>query len=171
MLYVYAADLETQEGVNRTRLATEYPVIPASWMEARHCMMERQAGTRTPEGWSTKMALEMRMKIIHFGNTVHWFMVEPSKTSVWKLLDTSRVVLKVNEAVRIASSKAKHILNSKSEFHQAPLIRQVVAHGLSGDQGEDLVVVRRGGGAGRGRVRGARGRGRRGRSARVKGKV
>ena len=53
-------------------------------MEARPCMMERQAGMCMPEGWSTKMALEMRMTIIHFGNTVHWFMVEPSKTSVWK---------------------------------------------------------------------------------------
>ena len=50
----------------------------------------------------------------------------------------------VNEAIRIASSKAVHVLNSWSEFHQAPLIMQVVAHGLAGEQGEDLVVVRRG---------------------------
>ena len=50
----------------------------------------------------------------------------------------------VNEAIRIASSKAVHVLNSRSKFHQAPLIRQVVAHGLAGEQGEDLVVVRRG---------------------------
>ena len=53
----------------------------------------------------------------------------------------------MNEAVRIASSKAEIILNSKSAFHEAPLIRQVVAHGLDGEQGEDLVVVRRRGGA------------------------
>ena len=68
----------------------------------------------------------------------------------------------VNEAIIIASSKAVHVLNSRSEFHQAPLIRQVVAHGLAGEQGEDLVVVRRGGGGGRGRGGRARGRGRRG---------
>ena len=47
-------------------------------------------------------------------------------------------------AARIASSKAVHVLNSRSEFYQAPLIRQVVAHGLAGEKGEDLVVVRRG---------------------------
>ena len=40
--------------------------------------------------------------------------------------------------------KAVHVLNSRSKFHQAPLIRQVVAHGLGWEQGEDLVVVRRG---------------------------
>ena len=50
----------------------------------------------------------------------------------------------VNEAIRIASSKAVHVLKGRSKFHQAPLIRQVVAHGLAGEQGEDLVVVRRG---------------------------
>ena len=101
-------------------------------------MMERQAGMRMPEGWSTKMALEMRM--VH-GGTKQDFSMEV--VGCFK----SCLERQVNEAVRIASSKAKHILNSKSEFHQAPLIRQVVAHGLSGDQGEDLVVVRRRGGA------------------------
>ena len=29
----------------------------------------------------------------------------------------------VNEAVRISSTEAEHILNSRSEFHQAPIIR------------------------------------------------
>ena len=82
--HVYVADLETQEGGNRTRLAAEYPVIPACWMKARPSMMERQAEMRIPEGWSTKMALEMRMTIIHFGSTVHWFMMDPSKIAVWK---------------------------------------------------------------------------------------
>ena len=61
----------------------------------------------------------------------------------------------VNEAVRITSSKAKHILNSKSEFHQAPLPPEWGPGGGPGG-GEE------GGGAGRGRVGGARGRGRRG---------
>ena len=43
----------------------------------------------------------------------------------------------VNEAVRIGSSQADILLNSKSEFHQAPLTRMVAFSGLHGDQGED----------------------------------
>ena len=43
----------------------------------------------------------------------------------------------VNEAVRISSSQADILLNSKSEFHQAPLTRLVAFTGLHGDQGED----------------------------------
>ena len=73
----------------------------------------------------------------------------------------------VNEAVRIGNSKADHVLNSRSEFHQAPLIRQVVTHGLLGEHVEELVGNGgrgSGGGWGRGRGRGAgaRGQGRRG---------
>ena len=50
-----------------------------------------------------------------------------------------RICLKrqVNEAVRISSSQADILLNSKSEFHQAPLTRLVAFMGLHGDQGED----------------------------------
>ena len=43
----------------------------------------------------------------------------------------------VNELVRISSSQADILLNSKSEFHQAPLTRLVAFTGLHGDQGED----------------------------------
>ena len=43
----------------------------------------------------------------------------------------------VNESVRISSSQADILLNSKSEFHQAPLTRLVAFTGLHGDQGED----------------------------------
>ena len=68
----------------------------------------------------------------------------------------------VNKGVRIASSKGEHVLNSRRKFYQAPLIRQVVAHGLAGEQGDVFVVVRRGGGGGKGRGGRARGRGRRG---------
>ena len=65
-----------------------------------------------------------------------------------------------NEAVRITSSKAEVILNSKSEFHQAPIRRVVASAGLQALQGEEQgwVAVRR-----RGTARGARatrGRGR-----------
>ena len=43
----------------------------------------------------------------------------------------------VNESVRISSSQADVLLNSKNEFHQAPLTRLVASTGLHGDQGED----------------------------------
>ena len=53
-------------------------------------------------------------------------------------------VRQVNEAVRIIISEAGCIMNSKSEFHQAPLVRVVPTTGLLEEQG------REGGGAGRG---------------------
>ena len=54
---------------------------------------------------------------------------------------------RANEAVRISSNTADHILNSKSEFHQAPIVRVVTTNGLQMEQGEEEVVVRgRGGG-------------------------
>ena len=36
----------------------------------------------------------------------------------------------INEAVRITSSQADFIMNSKSEFHQAPIVRVVATNGL-----------------------------------------
>ena len=71
----------------------------------------------------------------------------------------------VNEAVRISNTEAEHILNSRSEFHQAPIIRQVVVHGLEAEQGEEEAGGR---GAGWGADRGARGAGR-GRGRRAQG--
>ena len=82
----------------------------------------------------------------------------------------SCVERQINEAVRKGSSKVDHILNSKTKFHQAPLIRQVMAHGLAGEQGEDLVVLRRGGGRSRGGSL-QQGQRKEGRGANVKGKV
>ena len=38
----------------------------------------------------------------------------------------------VNEAVRIGSSKADSIMNSKTEFNQAPLVRVVPVSGWVG---------------------------------------
>ena len=43
----------------------------------------------------------------------------------------------VNEAVRIGSSQADVLLNSKSELHQATLTKMVAISGLDGDQGKD----------------------------------
>ena len=48
----------------------------------------------------------------------------------------SCLVRQVNEAVRIGSSKAESIMNSKAEFHQAPLVRVVTVVGLEEEQGE-----------------------------------
>ena len=42
----------------------------------------------------------------------------------------------VNEAVRIGSSKAEVLMNSKAEFHQAPLVRVMTVVGLEEEQGE-----------------------------------
>ena len=55
----------------------------------------------------------------------------------------------INEAVRITSSQADFIMNSKSEFHQAPIVRVVATNGLQSEQGEDhgwVAVGDRGGG-------------------------
>ena len=76
----------------------------------------------------------------------------------------------VNEAVRVTSSRAHTLLNSKNEFHQTPIIRVVAASGLHGDQGESQEATIatswdgwRGRGQGRGGTRGAgRSRGQRG---------
>ena len=63
----------------------------------------------------------------------------------------------VNEAVRIEMSMADCMMNSKSEFHQAPLVRVVPVMGLREEQG----VEEQGGGV-QGGVRGSRGGGARG---------
>ena len=64
----------------------------------------------------------------------------------------------MNEALRITCSIAEHIRNSCSEFHQAPVVRQVTTSGLGNEQGEEEEHLGRGAGRG-GRVnnRGARG--------------
>ena len=71
----------------------------------------------------------------------------------------SCLVRQVNEAVRIEMSTADCVMNSKSEFHQAPLVRVVPVNGLVEEQGAG-VDPRQAGGGGRGG--GGRGRGGRG---------
>ena len=74
----------------------------------------------------------------------------------------SCLVRQVDEAVRIDSCKADCLMNSKTEFHQAPLVRVVPTTGLLDEQ-EDRVELRESRGRGRGvRVGGARGGGVRG---------
>ena len=47
---------------------------------------------------------------------------------------TSCLGRQVHEAVRITRTEAEIILNSKSEFHQAPLVRVVATTGLQEEQ-------------------------------------
>ena len=48
------------------------------------------------------------------------------------------------EAVIITSSQADLIMNSKSKFHQASIVRVVATNGLQTDQGEDKGWVKTG---------------------------
>ena len=79
----------------------------------------------------------------------------------------------VHESVRISRTEAEFILNSKSEFHQAPLVRVVATTGLQEEQSPAAsqgVGEARGGRSGReaGRGRG-RGAGRGGATRRMRG--
>ena len=79
---------------------------------------------------------------------------------------TSSLCRQVHEAVRISRTQAEVILNSKSEFHQAPLVRVVAMTGLQEDQspaaGQGAGGRGQGVGAGAGERQGTRGRGLRG---------
>ena len=77
----------------------------------------------------------------------------------------SCLVRQVNEAVRIMISEAGCIMNSKSEFHQAPLVRVVPTTGLLEEQGREGGGAG-GGGQGRGSSVGRSSRGGRGRRIR-----
>ena len=50
----------------------------------------------------------------------------------------------INEAVRITSTQADFIMNSKSEFHQASIVRVVATNGLKTEQEEDKGWVKTG---------------------------
>ena len=67
----------------------------------------------------------------------------------------SAMARQVNEGVRIKRSKADCMMNSKSEFHQHPVVRVVPMRGIQQEQGEEQ--------------RGGRGRGQRGRGQRRQG--
>ena len=72
------------------------------------------------------------------------------------------LVRQVNEGVRIQKSRAHCVMNSKSEFHQHPVVRIVPMRGVQEEQGEGRGTGRGGGrGRGQGRGRGPRGASRR----------
>ena len=49
----------------------------------------------------------------------------------------SSMARQVNEGVRIKRSKANCLMNSKSEFHQHPVLRVVPMRGIQQEQGGD----------------------------------
>ena len=49
----------------------------------------------------------------------------------------SAMARQVNEGVRIKRSKADCLMNSKSEFHQHPVVRVVPMRGIQLEQGEE----------------------------------
>ena len=61
------------------------------------------------------------------------------------------LVRQVDESVRIIVSKADCVMNSKSEWHQAPLIRIIPMNGLQEEQGTGRGSLQQPGEAGRGR--------------------
>ena len=69
------------------------------------------------------------------------------------------MVRQINEAVRIIISKAECILNSKSEWHQAPMVRVIPVSGLQEDQGAARGSLQQGGEGERRRAPGWRGGG------------
>ena len=71
------------------------------------------------------------------------------------------LVRQVNEGVRIQKSRAQCLMNSKTEFHQHPVVRIIPVRGLQEEQGEAAGGQAQGRGrGGRGQWRGGRARGR-----------
>ena len=97
---------------------------------------------------SEENALWKHCMIEHEGQHVEFSM---------KVLESfqSAMARQVNEGVRIKRSKADCVMNSKSEFHQHPVVRVVPMRGIQQEQGEEQ--------------RGGRGRGQRGRGQRRQG--
>ena len=69
----------------------------------------------------------------------------------------SSMARQVNEGVRIKRSKADCLMNSKSEFHQHPVVRVVPMRGIQLEQGEAVEQRRGGQGAAGGQRRQGRG--------------
>ena len=90
-----------------------------------YCHLLQHRSDITKQKMDNAMAKHCRIQ--HNGNIVQ-FSVESAGTH------QTAMRRQINEAVRIAQSEADLILNSKSEFHQAPLTRVVPVSGLTQDQ-------------------------------------
>ena len=60
----------------------------------------------------------------------------------------------VHESVRITRTEAEIVLNSKSEFHQAPIVRMSATTGLQEEQEDRVSLSSQGAGGGGGGQRG-----------------
>ena len=111
---------------------------------ARNCFtrgLEHQGGVRNEREESP---LWKHCQLVHGGEKQIFSMVVTGSFH-------SCLERQINEAVRITSSKADIVMNSKSEFHQAPIVRVVATNGLQMEQGEEQgwIAVRGRGGGGR----------------------
>ena len=78
------------------------------------------------------------------GNIVKLIMKEEFSMSILRIHRTS-LGRQVNEAVRIIISKAECIMNSKTEWHQTPLVRIIPMSGLQEEQGTARGILLQGG--------------------------
>ena len=111
---------------------------------ARNCFtrgLEHQGGVRNEREESP---LWKHCQLVHGGEKQIFSMIVTGSFH-------SCLERQINEAVRITSSKADIVMNSKSEFHQAPIVRVVTTNGLQMEQGEEQgwIAVRGRGGGGR----------------------
>ena len=126
------------EGCQRAGVVAEYE--GESGRNAYSRGLEHQQGLRDE---CEKSALWKQCQLVHGGNKQSFLMVALNSFK-------SCLERQINEAVRITSSKAELVLNSKTEFHQAPIRRMVTTAGLQALQGEEegWVPVRAARGAG-----------------------
>ena len=151
------APRESQECVRKTRLVTESVVRPAKVLESGLIMRGKPVEMPIQGGLSIRRISSMRKRTALFGSIVSSNMVKKKQSFIMKALRNFTSCLQ--QQVRITASKASIVMNSKNEWHQAPIIRVVASSGLHADQGEDQALApaipMRGGGAGRGRGRGS----------------
>ena len=168
---VCAAPLGTLEGCQEAGVVAEYE--GESGRNAYSRGLEHQQGLRDE---CEKSALWKHCQLVHGGD---------KQTVLVVALNGFKSCLEgeKNEAVRITSSKAELVLNSKTEFHQAPIRRMVTTAEIQAPQGEEegwppVRAAKRAGATARGATRATRetpatraargGRGR-GRSSRQRG--
>ena len=138
----------------RIRCEACFQAGKASWYDGEtgcNCYTRGKQHTAALRLEDQENALWKHCLVEHGGEKVNFSM---KQTNVFK----SCLVRQVNEAVRIEMSTADCVMNSKAEFHQAPLIRVVPVTGLLEEQeaGADPRQPAGRGRGGRGRGRGAR---------------
>ena len=139
----------TTGGGNCERNGSGYKISCCRCLEAGRCTeCEGETGNN---GYSRRKEQADGLRLKQEENAL-WkhCMVEHESQHVnfsMKVLESfqSSMARQVNEGVRIKRSKADCLMNSKSEFHQHPVVRVVPMRGIQLEQGEE-----QGGGRGRG---------------------